>query len=457
MNELQKFDDWLEDGGPAALVIREWLLPVEGGEGVFFPATFAATEDKSKFPGGYNIDPPTGEKNVCLVDSVGSQANRIEPIFVTEKYAHLVPQIAVRAGEKAISLLHAGHRAADALVRCSALQDELRTAFRAVLDGDAAPLAKIAPTSLVFGVWDSRDTQAKLPRLVSSTIRAYDVRRLTRSAQYVPATEYVDNGLLDEPADKATKDAYSERGFIHVPASGSHGGVIATGEIRRDATLSLAALRLLAVHDDKQKTLALRRYILGLSLVAFISTPSSYLRQGCNLVPDYDKPREVKLVHADGKRKDANVTDSDALLFATAAAKAFGVGGNRTVDSTRTWRSAMWPANRAMSRAPPTRAAVVAAARRLRGRNNDDGSVSLFPCTGRRNQRAARQRGARVASLSASRLSSARRGLRDTVARAYPDRDSRPSTAVARRSSGTGNYRTTGVRGVVALPAVGAE
>lgn len=329
MNELQKFDDWLLDGGPAALVIREWLTPVEGRDGVFFPATFAAGDN---FPGGYNIDPREGEKNVCLVDSVGSQANRAEPLFRTEKYAHLVPQIVVNAGEKSISLLEAGHRAGDALVRCSALQSELRAAFRAVLDGNAEPLAKIAPTSFVFGCWDSRDTQAKLPRLVSSTIRAYDVRRLTRSAQYVPATEYVAQGLLNEPADKATKDAYAERGFIHVPASGSHGGVIATGEIRRDATLSLAALRLLSVGDDKQRSLALRRYILGLSMVAFTSANSAYLRQGCNLVPDYDKPAEFKLVHADGMRKDANVGHSDALLYATAAATAFGVGESRTVD-----------------------------------------------------------------------------------------------------------------------------
>ena len=41
-------------------------------------------------------------------------------------------------------------------------------------------LAKIAPTSLVFGAWDSRDTQAKLPRLIASTIRAYDVVKLSR-------------------------------------------------------------------------------------------------------------------------------------------------------------------------------------------------------------------------------------------------------------------------------------
>ncbi len=205
------------------------------------------------FPGGYNIDPPEGDKNVCLVDSVGSQANRIEPIFAKPEYAKLVPQITVKAGEKSVSMLEAGHRAGDALVRCTALQKNLQDAFKAVLKGNAEPMAKIAPTSLVFGVWDSRDTQAKLPRLVASTIRAFDVKRLRRSAQYNPATDYITDKLLEETTDKATKEAYAERGFVHVPATGSHGGVIATGGVRRDATLSLAALRLLAAGTDNDE------------------------------------------------------------------------------------------------------------------------------------------------------------------------------------------------------------
>src|SRR5436190_845856 len=296
MSDLARFDPWLTTDGFAALVIREFLEPVEGPDGVLFPATYAAAEDKRVFPGGYNIDPPEGEKNICLVDSVGSQANRIETMFMPDKhegkYAHLVPQISVKAGEKSVSILEAGHRAGDALVRCTPLQKDLQDAFKAVLKGNAEPLAKIAPTSLVFGVWDSRDTQAKLPRLVSSTIRAFDVRRLRRSAQFNPATDYITDGLLEQTTDKATKDAYAERGFIHVPASGSHGGVIAGGGIRRDATLSLAALRLLSGIDQK-KTLTLRRYVLGLSLVAFTATASTYLRQGCNLVPDIDHPREI--------------------------------------------------------------------------------------------------------------------------------------------------------------------
>ena len=188
MTDVTKFDSWLKHSGPAALVIREPLMPVEGYDGVVFPATFAASEDRT-FKGGYNIDDLGDGKNVCLIDSVGSQANRIEPIFAEEDYAELIPQIVVEAGENRVSLLEAGHRAGDALVRCSELQDDLEKAFQQVQKGNCEPLAKLAPTSLVFGVWDSRGTQAKLPRLVSSTIRAYDVKPLHRSAQFVPAIE----------------------------------------------------------------------------------------------------------------------------------------------------------------------------------------------------------------------------------------------------------------------------
>jgi CRISPR-associated protein Csb1 len=331
MSDLTQFDRYLIDDGPAALVIREYLMPVEGSDGVLFPATFAAGDG---FPGGYNIDGDLNGVNVCLIDSVGSQANRIEPLFAEAEYKDLVPQIVVKAGEKEINLLDAGHRAGDAIVRCSALQTELQNAFKSVLKGDAEPLARIAPTSLVFGVWDSRDTQAKLPRLVASTIRAFNVRRLTRSAQFNPATEFVNDKLLDEPTDKATKDAYAERGFIHVPATGSHGGVIATGGVRRDATLGLAALRLLFAGKDEKKTLDLHRYILGLALTAFTHNPSGYLRQGCLLVldPSKVKDREFVEVYPTGERKPATITHDSALKYAKAAAKGFKVGESRSVE-----------------------------------------------------------------------------------------------------------------------------
>ncbi len=327
-NIIEQYDHYLSASGPAAVVIREPLIPVEGADGVLFPSTFAAGDG---FPGGYNIDGDPNGENIALVDSVGSQANRIEPLFAEPDYAGLVPQVTINAGTKRVSLLEAGHRAGDAIVRCSALQEELQKAFKALLDGDATALAKIAPTSLVFGVWDSRDTQAKMPRLIASTIRAYNVRKLTRSAQYVPATEYVTNGLLPEATDKAAKDAYSERGFIHVPATGSHGGIIAKGGIRRNATLAVAALKLIHAGTNAEATLALRRYILGLALVAFTKLPGGYLRQGTILVSDPDNKRTAEEVYADGTRKPFLVTPEEAVAYAQAVAAAFIVGENRDV------------------------------------------------------------------------------------------------------------------------------
>lgn len=331
MSRLDEHDPWLTTDDAAAIVIREPLVPVEGPDGVFFPATYAASEDKT-FPGGYNIDPPNGEKNVCLVDSVGSQANRIEPMFARPGYFELVPQIVIEAGEKRVNLLDAGHRAGDAIVRCTPLQKKLQEAFKEVLRGNALPIAKVAPTSLVFGVWDSRDTQAKLPRLIAATIRAFDVQRLTRSAVYLPPVEYVNAGLVPEELDtgRGKDNPLAQRGYKHNPASAQHGGVVATSGVRRDVTFSLAALRLLSAGDDAAQTLALRRYVLGLSLVALTAPAQTYLRQGCNLVPDSDHPRTVTLVRADGRREALTLEHGEALAFAKLAADAFGVGDSLT-------------------------------------------------------------------------------------------------------------------------------
>ena len=194
---------------------------------------------------------------------------------------------------------------------------------------------------MVFGVWDSRDTQAKLPRLIASTIRAFNVRRLTRHAQFVPAVDYVAEGILEEPEELRDaegkvkgKHPFAQRGFTHIPVTrpeNTHGGIIATGGIRRDATLSLAGLRLLSCGQDEKKTRALQRYILGLALTAFTYNPLGYLRQGCLLVLDPDKQRELSEVYADGRRSTVAVAHETALSYAKAGAEAFGVCKSQTV------------------------------------------------------------------------------------------------------------------------------
>ena len=91
------FDSWLAADGPVALRLRQKLLPVEAdesGRGVIFPPTYADI--------GYNIDTLADGTRVATIYTVGSQANRLEPIFKKtgagqpeNPLASLVPQIEI--------------------------------------------------------------------------------------------------------------------------------------------------------------------------------------------------------------------------------------------------------------------------------------------------------------------------------------------------------------------------
>ncbi len=310
--------EWLELQGPVALTVVEELEPVQGQASVFFPPTFAPPEGSKEAP-GYVVN-ETANGKVAMVDTVGSQANRMEPIFKEPPYSDLVPKATVKVGGREIDLLEAGHRAADAVVRFSDKREALREAFLAIRDRrDATPLAKLSPTSLVFGVWDSRDTQVKLPRIVGSTIHAFGVDKLERSAQFFAATEKAETEGL------ASQEFLSAVGLDDAPAGRTNGGVIARGGIKREAVLNLVALRSLSA-SGAGATRGLQRYILGLSLIALLAPSARFLREGCLLVPVEGKGPETKLVERNGKRSDLKVSEAEALEFAQAAAADFGVG-----------------------------------------------------------------------------------------------------------------------------------
>lgn len=262
---------------------------------------------------------PTADGKVAIVDTVGSQANRMEPLFKEPRYAALVPKAVVKIGERVVELLDAGHRAADAAVRFSDMSNALRAAFLEIREKrDATALAKLAPTSLVFGVWDSRDTQVKLPRIVGSTIRAYRVEELTRNAQYFT--------VFAKEETEGLPGKLSEEGLDNAMSGRTAGGVISRDGIRRQAVLNLVALRALSA-SDADATLKLQRYILGLSLVALLAPSSRFLREGCLLVPVEGKGPEVKVVARNGQRSSLKISEAEALEFAQAAAADFGVGG----------------------------------------------------------------------------------------------------------------------------------
>lgn len=321
---------WADDEkGSVALHLKQELLPVEGKGGVIFPPTYADI--------GYNIDTLSDGSKVATIDSVGSQANRMEPIFKSETYSSLVPQIDIQYGDKEeekISLLEVGHRLGDALIRSSKLKDEARMAIETFCnDQDASKIAKLAPTSLIFGMWDSRDTHAKLPRIVQSVIRAWDVEEFHRSAIYTPPIDYATLEVFSEE-DKAKqegdpKSPLAKRGFVHVPSGKALGGVIARGPIHRDVTVNLVALRRL--NGSNRNSQDLRRYILGLSLVAATAPSETFLRQGCLLVPDAEAVPQWKMVKRDGTRREVGLTETLAKKYAEKAAKTFGVGEGKTV------------------------------------------------------------------------------------------------------------------------------
>lgn len=322
----QELERWAGDPhGPVALHMKQKLLPVEGEGAVVFPPTYANI--------GYNVDQLSDGTKVATIDSVGSEANRMEPVFMRDPYKALVPQIDIAYGDsRSLSILEAGHRLGDAIVRSTELQAPAQAAFKLFLErGDASAIAKLAPTSLVFGVWDSRDTGAKLPRIVQAVIRAWDVSKLTRAAQYNPALDYAALDVFSEEdkqkAEGKSESPLAQRGFVHVPSTEAPGGIVARGAIERDVTVNLIALRRLRGQQEE----ALRRYILGLLLVAALEPLDAFLRQGCMLVPDHATTPQWTSVERTGERRPVTLDPGIVLTFAQHAAQAFGVGESRSV------------------------------------------------------------------------------------------------------------------------------
>lgn len=358
-NLLDAYDSLLNDTGPAAIVLKQWLKPV--GDSIIFPPTYA--NPKEKDPAIYNID-RFGETttlhkefmkfkkthtfmdsdrvehgkfhSVCVIDSIPSQANRIEPVFgrlVDEagNPVKLVPTVKVKAkieGEivELDLLVDAGHRIADAMLRYTSIANEVSSAILARKKRDkpdSTPLAKLAPTSLVFGMWDSQKSGVKIPRLINSIIRAYDIREYRRSSQFNPAMDFEAAGVTTDKGDVRL----SEVGMDGAPSAFQLGGIEALGGICREASLNLCTLRDIE-STSKDATLKLQRYILGLSLVAITYFDSKVLnlRQGCQLVAIPDKPMHRVMINADGTEETFAVDAKSALVYAAKVAKDFGIG-----------------------------------------------------------------------------------------------------------------------------------
>ena len=392
MNALTKdtINSWADDkNGTVALHLKQRLIPVEGEGAVIFPPTYADI--------GYNIDKLSDGTRVAMIDSVGSQANRMEPIFKYEPYAELVPQIEIEFHKKKDgdeeytqkrSLLDLAHRIADATVYSSpTLESHVTEAFSALKQqGDAGPLCRLAPTSLLFGVWDSRGGSGeKRPRLVRSIIRAWDVQPLFAAAQFNSIWKALDpeqqaelkkeeakknkaklstKGLADAPATfrKVSKEAAPQmkefRNGSPNPERRVLGGVLTNGRIEREITINLVALR--AIHGTGEAdTKSIRQYLLSLALIAATADIDLYLREGCHLR------------YADEKAWEAIPRRGDTTSFDLVSETAQTVLLKYAQNAVKPLKE-KWPLKAECPEAPLVHKFNLSAAKKLLAKKNDD-------------------------------------------------------------------------------------
>jgi len=336
-------EEFLSDKGPSALVLRETLQPVEGQNAPFCAPTFAPPKERREEKSESLVLGKKEEmwggvlRNAVIVDTVESQANRMERIL-KEKYPELVPQVILKIKRKKevepikINLLDLGHRIADALIRFSSdLKGKIDEVLREFSEGNHLPLALISPTSLIFGFWDSRESGVKWPRLLRSEIWAYNVLQLSRKGTYKPAimekfkpeeewkiyTELLETGDLGKELQSMSEEeksrVLSSIGLSSCPWPEMTNifKLADDGKIERIASLHLVGLRSLTARDNDRKTNLLRKYILGLSLV-LMTYPQDYnLRQGC-LLTRKENPIFEK-VYPDRKPQPLNIEHDEAL------------------------------------------------------------------------------------------------------------------------------------------------
>lgn len=306
----------LGDDDIVAIVASQRLRPAEGDGMPFFPPTYLGSDDKPT----YCISTLPNGGNLCTVDSVQSQANRIEEAFLHPPYRELVRKIEVTAllangQHKTLDMLELGHRLADAAVTFSSLKDTAQQALRAFAQGPEE-IARLSPMSLVCGLWESRGetAQLKIPRAFSATITARNVSPLRRMATFTGSFWSKELGFADK---------HAEAGIDPVPAGEALGGVIAQGSIERTATLNLIALRQNCHIAPAQPTTDCARYLYGLGLVALTMQPEAFLRQGCLLVAAEEV--RARVVTRRGLEHPLALNHGQALAFAQAGALAFGI------------------------------------------------------------------------------------------------------------------------------------
>lgn len=372
--------------GAVALRQRTELVPAGGPDDKFFPPTYGVDRSATT---EYAIESRLVDGREVLdvvVDSVASQANRLEQALREgwERGELSFPNAYVDFSDDPeladlgqISVLDAPHRIFDAIFRDSLLDGTLfRLSDIGFAVTEARPSAATAmfvhaPTCLLFGAWDSTGPKgglgSKFQRAISSEIMAFDVDLGVKTASRIDplaiekgagpifaAADDQEGWVIDPQAAKKEKNEpvlyggkrYGEKGR---PSMINHGNVtpsidpraggVRARRIEQVAVLSLAALRRLRFPvdpsgrrfeggDRERAEVAARTAVaaLGVAALAYYHEFDFDLRSRCLLVPTAEPTME--LIGRDG-RQPVRVTvsrEAAASLLREAAEAAAETG-----------------------------------------------------------------------------------------------------------------------------------
>ena len=330
------------------------LQPIGGQGDKIFPPTYPPPR------GSPDNTPPRhvferrrmkdGEVWCVLIDSVQSQANRLEEALLAANEEEgdggrvPLPCVTVDFGGagleplERITSLDAPHRVYDAILRDSLLngvpfmQSEEGRRLAAAKTADATALLELSPTALLFGAWHSQGEGgglgAKFPRALVSEIMGVatpveEVATNSRTGGVEARTSGRRTGSRIDPlgilrkvevfkgasaSDWSTDKGGAGKGAKKVrPSKISHSNIAPTVEplgvtcdhVEHRATITLAGLRRLRFGGGERDA-AGRALIASLGLLALAEqdTRGYALRSRCDLVCDGAAPLE--LVHADG-------------------------------------------------------------------------------------------------------------------------------------------------------------
>lgn len=387
--DLDTLDDAVR-GGTAAFRVVQRLQPAGGPGDKLFPPTYATGTNLRYAVEKRHLD--GREVDCVLVDSVASQANRLEEALYRawEEDRIRFPVIRIDFSSYAdirdldsISTLQAPHRVFDALLRDSVDADGVL--FRDTPIGRslteagakaATPLYRACPTVLVFGGWDSTGPKGglgtKIQRALVSEIVAIDAVTGVKTASRIdPAgiQANVDVYHHEDNHDDYTidPDEAQKKGKKPVPFSrkGAEGkgkpsainhsnvaptiddlaGGVTCAYLRQTTVLSLPAIRRLRFGEtvDGQRLEGEERRAaehaartavaaLGLAAIALLREDGYDLRSRCALVPE--GPLELEAVGAEGGEPSKYALDGDAatklLEAAHGRAKELGFRWERT-------------------------------------------------------------------------------------------------------------------------------